>query len=198
MKKFSFALLLAVLLTGLLGCKSSRATLKTETTQELRQTEVTDSSRTENTKASDRITAALSSNEQKTVVIEFDEWEYYQPADTNTGGNYAHNKADFIRTDDGQEDKPPNVGNVKAHRKGTITINANRQTEQKADRQTDTATDIQEASDRKTTTDAATKEKTDSKEKKGNGKGYVWIVVGLLCAVLFVGTGIWIARKIRA
>jgi len=198
MKKVTFALLLAFLLLGLCGCKTSRTTLKTDTKQEMRQTEVTDSSRTEKATTSDRIEAALSSSEQKNVVIAFEEWEYYPAAerkDTTTAENYAHNSANFIRTGNGKEDKPPNAGSVKKHRKGTITINADRQTEQNTTQTKETATDVQEASDTKKTTEQATKEKTASTEQNGKGKGYVWLVVGLLCAVLFVGIGIWLARR---
>lgn len=196
MKKVTFALLLAFLLLGLCGCKTSRATLKTDTKQEIRQTEVTDSSRTEKATTSDRIEAALSSSEQKNVVIAFEEWEFYPaPSDTTTGENYAHNSANFIRTGEAKEGKPPNAGSVKKHRKGTITINADRQTEQNTTQTKETATDVQEASDTKKTIEQATKEKTASTEQNGKGKGYVWLIVGLLCAVFFVGIGIWLARR---
>ena len=131
MKKVTITLLLLVALTGLLGCRTTRATLKTDTKQEVRQEQVTDSSRAQQTTTSDRINAALSSNEQQNVVIEFDEWEYYPAAnDTTTGGNYAQNLADFIRDANGEADKPPNTGSVKKHRKGTITINSDRQTKE--------------------------------------------------------------------
>ncbi|HEY9551588.1 MAG TPA: hypothetical protein VIQ97_04815, partial [Prevotella sp.] len=178
------------------GCKTSRATLKTDTKQEIRQTEVTDSSRTEKATTSNRTEAALSSSEQKNVVIAFEEWEYYPvPDDTTTGENYAHNSSNFIRTSKAKEDKPPNAGSVKKHRKGTITINADRQTEQNTTQTKETATDVQEASDTKKTTKQATKEKTASTEQNGKGKGYVWLIVGLLCAVFLAGIGIWFARR---
>ena len=196
MKKVIFALLLAFLLLGLCGCKTSRATLKTDTKQEIRQTEVTDSSRTEKATTSDRIEAALSSSEQQNVVIAFEEWEYYPaPSDTTTGGNYAHNSANFIRTGEAQEDKPPNAGSVKKYRKGTITINADRQTKQSTKQQKETATDVQESSNTKKATETATREKTASTEQKGNGKGWVWLAVGFLCAVFFVCLGIWLAQR---
>ena len=196
MKKVTITLLLLVALTGLLGCRTTRATLKTDTKQEVRQEQVTDSSRAQQTTTSDRINAALSSNEQQNVVIEFDEWEYYPAAnDTTTGGNYAQNLADFIRDANGEADKPPNTGSVKKHRKGTITINSDRQTKETKEQETTSSTDTKITANIKTKTDTKTKEKTKSTETTGKSKWYIWLVVGLVFAVLLIWIGRDIARR---
>ena len=194
MRKVLFTLLLTVLLCGLSGCKTSRATVRTDTEKQIRQTEVTDSSRTEQTTNRDQLNAVLSSSEQQTVVIEFDEWEYYPADDTITAGNYAHNSQGNIRSTEGDADKPPNAGNVKRHKKGTITINGNKQIQQTTEQTSETETNIQQNGSREATLDEATKEKT-STEKKDSSRGYVWIVVGLICAVIFIGIGIYLARR---
>ncbi len=196
MKKVLFALLLTVLLTGLLGCKTTRATLKTDTKQDVTTTQVMDTSRTEQTATSDQITAALSSNERRNVAIEFEEWEFYPVAnDTTTGGIYAQISASSMRTSE-DADKPPNAGSLKKRRKGTIAINADRQTESTSQQQTTTNTDVQAAGKTKTDTKAKTNE-TKSTEDTSKGKWYVWLVGGLLLAAVFVWVGIDIARRAK-
>ncbi len=194
MKKVLFALLLTVLLTGLLGCRTTRATLKTDTKQDVTQTRVTDTSRNEQTATSDQITAALSSRERQNVVIEFEEWEFY-PAQADTASeSHAQGCALFTRTGEAS-DKPPNAGSIKKRRKGTITINADRQTESTSDQQTTTTTEVQAAGKTKTDTKAKTNEKTKSTEDTSKGKWYVWLIGGLLLAAVFVWVGIDIVRR---
>ena len=194
MKKVLVTLLLTVLLCGLSGCKTSRTTVRTDTEKQIRQTEVTDSSRTEQTTQRDQLSAVLTSSEQQTVVIEFDEWEFYPQNDTTTAGNYAHNSPGFIRSTEDDADKPPNAGSVKRHKKGTITINGNRQIQQDSRQTSETETNVQETGSREATLDEATKEKSKT-ESKASSRGYVWIVVGLICAVIFIGIGIYLARR---
>ena len=193
MKKLILSFLLTVILCGLSGCRTSRATVKTDTDRNTRQTEVTDSSRNQQTTSSDQRTAALSSNEQKTVVIEFDEWEYYPPGDTTTAGNYAHNSPDFMHGTQGEADKPPNAGAVKRHKKGTITINGNKETTQQTTETSSTETDISETGSREATTDEAVREKTSQQEetKKGNNInafafGLVFALVAAIAIIYFV------------
>lgn len=195
MKKVTITLLLLVALTGMLGCRTTRATLKTDTKQEVRQEQVTDSSRAQQTTTSDRINAALSSNEQQNVVIEFDEWEYYPAAnDTTTGGNYAQKDGNFMRTSE-DADKPPNAGSVKKRRKGTITINADRQTQQTKVQETTSCADTKVTANIKTKNDTKTKEKTKSTETTGKSKWYIWLIVGLVFATVLIWVGRYIARK---
>lgn len=193
MKKLVFLFLLTVILCGLSGCRTSRATVKTDTDRNTRQTVVTDSSRSQQTTSSEQKTAALSSNEQQTVVIEFDEWEYYQPGDTGTAGNYAQNSPDFIRDTQGDADKPPNAGAVKRHKKGTITINGTKETTGKTEQAAMIQTDTKEAGSLRATADEG--EKVKASTKKDSRKAYVWIAVGLLLAAIFVGIGIYLARR---
>ena len=167
MKKVIFVFLLSVLLIGLSGCRTSRATFRTDTDRDTRLTEVTDSSRNQQTKTSDQINAALSSNEQQTVVIEFDEWEYYQPGDTGTAGNYAHNSPDFIRDGKGEADKPPNAGAVKRHKKGTITINGTKETTGKTEQTAMIQTDAQETGSSKATIDESEKTRPAARKTAG-------------------------------
>lgn len=129
------------------------------------------------------------------MVIEFEEWEFYPAANyTTTGGNYAQNSANSIRTSE-NADKPPNAGSVKKRRKGTITINADRQTESTSDQQTTITSDVQAAGKTKTDTKAKTNEKTKSTEDTSKGRWYVWLIGGLLLAAVFVWVGIDIARR---
>lgn len=193
MKKLVFLFLLTVILCGLSGCRTSRATVKTDTDRNTRQTVVTDSSRSQQTTSSDQKTAALSSNEQQTVVIEFDEWEYYQPGDTGTAGNYAQNSPDFIRDTQGDADKPPNAGAVKRHKKRTITINGTKETTGKTEQAAMIQTDTKEAGSLRATADEG--EKVKASTKKDSRKAYVWKAVGLLLAAIFVGIGIYLARR---
>ena len=83
---------------------------------------------------------------------------------------------------------------MKRHKKGTITINGNKQIQQTTEQTSETETNIQQNGSREATLDEATKEKT-STEKKDSSRGYVWIVVGLICAVIFIGIGIYLARR---
>ena len=188
MKKVLFALLLTVLLTGLSGCRTTRATMKTGTKQEVMQTQVTDTSRTEQAATTEQTTAALSGSERQNVAIEFEEWEYYPIAasDTTTGGN-------SIRASE-NAGKPPNTGSVKKRRKGTITINADRQTEISSNRQTTTTAEIQAAGKTKTDTKAKVNEKAESTEDTSGGKWYVLLIVGILLAAVYVWAGIGITR----
>ena len=195
MKKVLLALLLTFILTGLLGCKTSRATLKTDMKQELRQTAVTDSSRSEQKATANKISEALATSEQKNVVIEFEEWEYYPAAnDTATGGNYAQKDGNFMRTS-GDADKPPNAGSVKKRRKGTITINADRQIKQTKEQETTSSADTKVTATKKTNTNINTKEKTKSTETTGKSKWYVWLILGLVFAAVLIWVGRDIARK---
>lgn len=191
MKKVFFALLLTVILCGLPGCTSSRVAVKTEAEQQTRKTEVTDSSRTEQTKTTDQLTAVLSSNEQQTVVIEFEEWEYY-PASEDTTETQGSNPETYMNAGE-REEKPPNAGSVKRHKKGTITINGKKETTEQKEQASVTETNIQETGSREATIDESTKEKTST--KKDSRKAYVWIALGLLCAVLLIGAGIYLARR---
>ena len=195
MKKVLFSLLLTFILTGLLGCKTSRATLKTDTKQELQQTAVTDSSRSEQKATADKISEALATSEQKNVVIKFEEWEYYPAAnDTATGENYAQKDGNFMRTSE-DADKPPNAGSVKKRRKGTITINADRQTQQTKEQETASSADTKVTATKKTNTNIKTKEKTKSTETTGKSKWYVWLILGLVFAAVLILVGRDIARK---
>lgn len=195
MKKVLLALLLTFILTGLLGCKTSRATLKTDMKQELRQTAVTDSSRSEQKATADKISEALATSEQKNVVIEFEEWEYYPAAnDTTKGGNYAQKYGNFMRTSE-DADKPPNAGSVKKRRKGTITINADRQTQQTKEHETTSSADTKVTATKKTNTNIKTKEKTKSTETTGKSKWYVWLILGLVFAAVLILVGRDIARR---
>lgn len=199
MKKFVFTLfILLVILLGLPGCKTTRATLKSNTRQELRQAVVTDTSRTEQTKTSDQITAALSSSEQKNVVITFEEWEYYPATgDTITGENYAQNNGYIIRTSE-DADKPPNAGSLKKRRKGTITINADKKTEATAEQSTQTEKRTDTSGKGKVTTVARAKQdiKTIESTSKG-GKWYIWLIGGLVMAALFIWVGKDISRHAK-
>lgn len=195
MKKVIFVFLLSVLLIGLSGCRTSRATFRTDTDRDTRLTEVTDSSRNQQTKTSDQINAALSSNEQQTVVIEFDEWEYYQPGDTGTAGNYAHNSPDFIRDGKGEADKPPNAGAVKRHKKGTITINGSKETKATATDTSTTETTVSETGSRETKKDEAVKEKTSRTEETKKGSSINAFAFGLIFALVAVIAIIYFVRR---
>lgn len=195
MRKVFFALLITVILCGLPGCTSSRVAVKTEAERQTQKTEVADSTRKEQTTSRNQISAALSGNEQQTVVIEFDEWEYYTANDTDTAGNYAQNSPGIIRTGDGDTEKPPNAGSLKKHKKGTITINRNKQIQQNTEQTSVTETSIQETGSREATLNEATKENTTNTKQKDSGRGYVWVVIGILCSVILIGVGLYIARK---
>ena len=195
MKKFAFALLLLVLLTGLPGCKTTRETHKTDTKQEVRQTVATDSNRAEKVTTSEQINAVLLNSEKQNVVIAFDEWEYYPAvSDTITGENYAQISGNSMRTN-GEADKPPNAGSVKKHRTGTITINAEKQTEQTSEKQTTTTADTKTDVKTKTKTDIKTKEKTKTIETTRKGNGVFWFVVIFVFVVLLVC--IVIVRRVK-
>lgn len=185
-------MLLTVILFGLSGCSSSRTAVKTETEKQIRKTEVTDSSRTETTTTRDQLSGILASNEQHNVVIEFEEVEYYQPNDTATGENYAQERPENIR-EGNERYEPPNAGAVKKIRKGTITISGKKETTETKEQVSETGTSIQETGNRETTLKEDSKEQTQ--EKKGRSKAGLWLVAGLFCAALFVGLGIYIARK---
>ncbi len=191
MKKVILPLLLTFILLGLLGCKSTRVALKTDTKQDVTQTQVTDTSRTEQKTTTDKISAVLASSERQNVVIEFEEWEYYPFVnDTTTGENYAQNSAFFIRANEESADKPPNAGSVKKLSKGTITINADKQTESTSDQHTTSTANVQTAGQTKTDTKAKTTEKAQIAQETSKGKWYVWLIGGLLLC----GIGIGIAR----
>ncbi len=193
MKKVILPLLLTSILLGLLGCKSTRVAINTDTKQDVTQTQVTDTSRTEQKTTIDKISAALASSERQNVVIEFEEWEYYPFGnDTTTGENYAQNSAFFIRANEESADKPPNAGSVKKWSKGTITINADKQTESTSDQQSTTIANVQATGQTKTNTKAKTTEKAQSTQETSKGKWYVWLIGGLfLCCI-----GIGIARHV--
>jgi len=193
MKKLILFFLLTVILCGLSGCRTSRATVKTDTDRNTRQTLVTDSSRNQQTTSGDQKTAALSSDEQQTVVIEFDEWEYYQPGDTGTAGNHAHNSPGAIRSTQGEADKPPNAGAVKRHKKGTITINGNKETKQQTTETSSTETTTNETGSREATLDEAVRQKTTEKTSTSTGNyikafafGIVFAIIALIAIIYFV------------
>ena len=180
MKKVLFAVLLMGILTGLLGCKTTRTTQKTDTKQDVTTTLTTDNSRTEQTGS--QISAALSSNERQNLTIEFEEWEYY-PAQVDTiSEDNAQNSGLFTRIGEAS-DKPPNTENLKKHRKGTITINADKQTGSLSEQKTTTTTDVQASGMIKTNTKARTSESTKSTSK---GKWYAWPICGLLLVAVAV------------
>lgn len=192
MKKVLFALLLTVILCGLPGCTSSRVAVKTETEKQTRQTVAADTSRTEKVTATQQLTAALSSTEQQNVVIEFEEWEYY-PAPNDTTRKGSTETPEYNRRTAGEADKPPNAGAVKRQKKGTITINGTKETTGKTEQTAMIQTDAQETGSSKATIDES--EKTKASSKKDSRKAYVWIAVGLLLAAIFVGIGIYLARR---
>lgn len=197
MKKVVF-FFVCILLCGLSGCKTSRIAVKTESERHTQRTEVTDSSRTENTTTREQFNAILQSNERQNVVIAFEEWEYY-PANTDTTSSKAQgNQATtWQRTTELQSDKPPNAAQVAKHRKGTITINGDRQQTQTTEQSAQTAIDTQTAAKREAVTDEAAKTKAKSTNATKYKNGYVWLIVGLLCAVALIGAGIYIARRRR-
>jgi len=195
MKKVLFALLLMVILTGLLGCKTTRATQETATKQDVMTTQVTDTSRTEQTETTDQLTAALSSNERQNMVIEFEEWEYYPTQADTTGESHAQDSGLFTRTGEASDHKPPNAGSVKKRRKGTITINADKRTESISRQQTTASIDVQATGRTKTDTKARISENTKSTKDTIRGKWFVWLIAGLLLAAVFVWIGTDIARR---
>ena len=78
-------------------------------------------------------------------------------------------------------------------KQGTITINGKKETTEQKEQASVTETNIQETGSREATIDESTKEKTST--KKDSRKAYVWIALGLLCAVLLIGAGIYLARQ---
>ena len=92
-------------------------------------------------------------------------------------------------------DKPPNAGSVKKRRKGTITINADRQTQQTKEQETTASEETKVAASTKTNTNIKTKEKTKSTETTGKSKWYVWLILGLVFAAVLIWVGRDIARK---
>ena len=189
-------LLLTFLLFGLSGCRTSRTTVKTESERHTQRTEVTDSSRTENTTTREQFNAILQSNERQNVVIAFEEWEYY-PANTDTTSSKAQgNQATaWQRTTELQSDKPPNAAQVAKHRKGTITINGDRQTTSATTQTCAQETTKQETIQSDVTISEDAQEKT--KETTKSRKNGVWLIVGLLCAVVLMGAGAYVARRKR-
>lgn len=185
-------MLLTVILCGLPGCTSSRVAVKTETEKQTRQTVAADTSRTEKATATQQLTAALSSTEQQNVVIEFEEWEYY-PAPNDTTRKGSTETPEYNRRTAGEADKPPNAGAVKRHKKGTITINGTKETTGKTEQAAMIQTDTKEAGSLRATADEG--EKVKASTKKDSRKAYVWIAVGLLLAAIFVGIGIYLARR---
>lgn len=198
MKKATiFLFCLLFILLGLPGCKTTRATLKTDTQQLLQAVEVADSSRHTQQQTSDQITAALTTSEQKNVVVAFEEWEYYPAAnDTTSGEDYAQKGANFIRTSE-SADKPPNAGSLKRHKKGTITINADRKAEASSEQTTHTEAEEKATSSTSRDTKADIRQKTKSTESKeaAGAKWYDWLVIGLICAAVFIWAGADIARR---
>ena len=196
MRKIIFVTFLFFLLLGLSGCKASRATLKTDTETEFKQQQVTTASHSEQSATSEQAISAIVSNESSNVVIEFEEWEYYPAAsDTITGGNYAHNSADYIHDDNGEADKPPNAGALKKHRKGTVTVNSEKNTEQNSQQNISTETESQTDESTETETGIKAKEKAESVRKSDGSSWRVWISIGLVCAVLLIFVGRDIARR---
>lgn len=196
MKKVILCFLLTVILIGLSGCRTSRATVRTDTDRKTELTELNDSSRNQQTNSSSQKNALLSSKEQKTVVITFDEWEYYPPADTDTAKNYAHNSPGVIRSTEGEADKPPNAGAVKRHKKGTITINGNKETAANSTETSTEETTIQETGSRETNLDEAVKQKTSQKDSKEKGSHINAFAFGIVFAfVAFLALTIYLARR---
>lgn len=195
MKKVILWFLLTFILIGLSGCRTSRATVRTDTDRNTRLTEISDTSRNQQTTSSDQKTAALSSNEQKTVVIEFDEWEYYPPADTDTA-SYAHISPEITHSTQGEADKPPNAGALKRHKKGTITINGNKETAATTTETSTTETNIQETGSREASLDEAVKEKTSQKTDTERGSKFNAFAFGIVFAfVVFLVLAIYLARR---
>lgn len=194
MKKVILCFLLTVILIGLSGCRTSRATVRTDAQKQLRKTEVADSSRVENTISRDQLSAVIESSEQKNVVIQWEEWQYYPATiQPDTTGQRSQQAPDFNRRTSTEADKPPNAGSLKSHKIGTITINADRQTEASTEQTSETATTEEAKGSREATIDEATKEKASTKQQ--DSKGRVWFYIGLACAVLLIATGIYLARR---
>jgi len=178
-----------VFLLGLSGCASSRATLRDAAEKERKET-VTETAKQQQAASRDSLTALLQGSERRTVVIKFEEVEYYQAAtDTAEGENHA---AAYNRRTGEQSDKPPNSGSVKARRKGTITINAAKEQTHQVTEIRETASQEQESAKQSYT---AEEEKTSKKETtRKSAKAYIWAAVGLALAG---AVAFWFLRRRR-
>ncbi len=185
MKKLIFAFILTVILCGLPGCTSSRATVKTDTDSSTRQTVQTDSSRSQQTTASEQLAVALKGSEQKSVVVEFEEWEYY-PATADTASGHEAPPA-YNRRTKGETDKPPNAGAVKRHKKGTITINADRQMTASSEQSSTRTDSTSAAGSSEATLENDTKDSTSRKSERKAGSqtnAFLWGAALTLAAIL--------------
>ena len=96
----------------------------------------------------------------------------------------------------GEADKPPNAGAVKRHKRGTITINGNRETKATSTDTSTTETTIQETGSHEATIDEAVREKTSQKEETKKGNYTTAFAFGIIFAlVAVIATGIYFARR---
>lgn len=172
-------ILLMVLLT-LAGCRTTRSSIKTSTKQNVVSVLVSDSIGTTQKNTSDKAVATTTESERQNVSVNFEEWVYYPSS------------RDTVIKATAEEAKPPNNG-IKAYRKGTITVNAEKEV-QRDERQ---VTQTQEYEESKSNVQADVKAMSDTKEESSSKKkSDLWFLAGVICAMIFVGFGIYIAKKL--
>lgn len=174
---------LLMMLLALAGCRTARSSVQSSIKEDFSSSHVSDNSvGTMRKSTSDSTVLSLASSESQNVTVHFEEWEYYLSSQDTV-----------IKSS--EESKPPNNGgSIKAYRKGTLTLNAGKETKQNEGNVTQT----EESAVAKST--SSVKEDTNvtsnATEKNSKGKSSLWFIVAVMCAMVFVGFGVYLAKKL--
>lgn len=172
--------ILLIVLLALAGCRTARSSIKTSTKQDVVTALVSDSTGTTQKSTSDKAVETTAESVKQNVSVNFEEWIYYPSS------------RDTVIKAITEEGKPPN-NVIKAYRKGTITVNSDKEFQRNEGQVIQT----QEYEESKSNTKAGMKATSDTKEESTSKKiSDLWFLAGVICAMIFVGFGIYLAKKL--
>lgn len=182
MNKNALAMIVILLIVQLTlaGCRTARSSIKTSTKQDVVTALVSDSTGTTQKRTSDKAVATTAESVQQNVSVNFEEWMYYPSS------------RDTVIKAITEEGKPP-YNAIKAYRKGTITVNSDKEVQRNEGR----VTQVEECENSKSNTKADVKATSDIQEEStSKKKSDLLFLAGVICAMAFVGFGIYIAKKL--
>ncbi len=186
MKKIVLAILFTLVLFITTGCKTSKS-VERFTESDTHVKELSDSTRHQTTITTTQTKAAQTNDDKKTIVIKFEQYDYFTPDSTVTDSSQRVQGIAISRQRDRESDEPPNatVGAVKSYRKGTITINGEQQNKQTSEENTTTQSTTEQKGWKEVTKDDTSK----SKPVKVQVGASWWVqlrafIIGAACALI--------------
>lgn len=186
MKKIVLVILFALVFFIATGCKTSKS-VERYTKNDTHLTELSDSTRHQTTITTTQTKAAQTNDDKTTIVIKFEQYDYFTPDSTVTDNNQGIKSVANSRQRDRESDEPPNatVGAVKCYRKGTITINGEQQNQQTSEANTTTQSTTEQKGWKEVTKDDTSK----SKPVKVQVGASWWVqlrafLIGAACALI--------------